>query len=290
MRRRQGPSTFSIAVVLLVLPACSTEEVAPTTHIIVASEHPGPGMGDLEIYFAPADATYQQEEARILAGGQTEYRIMVDGEYLYQPTVTDLFEETVWRGGACTNAYLPAGPHHFTLVDPDGVRIFEGDGEIPADGTERIFVYGPLDALQGRFVPVPSLPAAGLQHLTAINLTMDGESLEVVTCTDATTCTPVASALALGDVFDGELPPFYNDCLPTNLDVSSGAPRTGCLTSLTTQGAGVGYRVVPSASFPNPPINAIYGAESSPPGGTPNLFLAAPVYLDDQGLAQFIFE
>jgi hypothetical protein len=91
-------------------------------------------------------------------------------------------------------------------------------------------------------------------------------------------------------VFDADLPPFYDDCVP---DLGTPGPvLDGCGTSLTTQGAGVGYRVPPSAALPTPPINPIYqGVASAPPGGpVPGVFIGAPVYLSDQGVMQFSFD
>jgi hypothetical protein len=290
MNWRRGLSKVLLAVGLLALPACSTEEVAPTSPIVIPSEQSGANMGGAVIQFAPSDPTYQQEQARMSTSEQTEYHVMVDGDYVYEPTVTTLWEVTVFRGGQCERFFLPAGPHHFTIVSPEGAPIFEGDGEIPAGGVERILVYGPLDALQGRFVPVPTVPTSGHQHLTVVNLTSGAESIEVVTCTDATTCTPLASALALGDVLDADLPPFYDDCAP---DLNAPTPvLNGCGTSLTTQGAGVGYRVAPSASLPNPPMNPVWPGVASSPRGTyaPGVFIAAPVYLSEQGVVQFSFD
>jgi hypothetical protein len=292
-RERRELSAVSFAVTLLMLAACSTENVEPA-NMLIPHEQVGTSQGGMVIQFAPSDPTYQQEQARVLTGGQTEYHIQVDGDYVYEPTTDGLWAVTVDQGSMYGAYFLPAGPHRFTIVKPGGASIFDGDGEIPEGGVERIFLFGPLDDLQGRLVAVPGVPTAGNEHLTVVNLASGGQAIEVVSCTDATTCTPLAPALALGDVFDGELPAFFNEC-DRPLD-DPGPILDGCGTSLTTQGAGIGYRVVPSATLPSPPINPIYrGLDSGLALGLPGplmgeVFIAAPVYLSDQGLAQFSFD
>ena len=107
----------------------------------------------------------------------------------------------------------------------------------------RLFLFGPLDALQGRFVVVPATPSAGNEHVTVINLMRSGQPIKVVSCTDATTCTPISPALAMGDLFDAEVPAVVSD---------------DGFASLRSDGSGVNFRLVPSASLPNPPVLGLY--------------------------------
>ena len=100
-----------------------------------------------------------------------------------------------------------------------------------------------------------------------------GVSIEVVSCTDASHCTAVSPPLALGETFEADFP------------LVAGADD---VTSLS-DGVGLGYRLVPTASLPAPFINRLLRADpllgrtppTSPAG--PPIFLAAPIYMAPEG-------
>ena len=102
-----------------------------------------------------------------------------------------------------------------------------------------------------------------------------GQAIEVVSCTDAATCTPISPPLAMGDFFQTEAPAVVSD---------------DGYASLTATGAGIGYRLVPSATLPSPTVNAVYtglqGLVYRPAGSNvpAPLFIAAPVFMSDQGV------
>jgi hypothetical protein len=163
--------------------------------------------------------------------------------------------------------------YHFEVKALAGRRVFSGDGPIVDGAVNRLYLFGPLDALQVRFTSYPFEPPAGSEHASAINLVRAGVSIEVVSCTDASTCTSVSPPLALGETFEADFP------------LVSGAND---VTSLS-DGVGLGYRLVPAASLPAPFINRLLRANPAlgrtPPtsGAGPAIFLAAPIYLAPEG-------
>jgi len=188
---------------------------------------------------------------------------------------------TISENGMRVDGYLHSGRHHFAMLVPGSAPIFEGDGEIMAGSWLHMYVFGAAGAQQGRFVSTPDNPSSGNESITVINLIRSGQTIEVVSCTDATTCTPISPALAMGDVFQTEVPAVVSE---------------DGYGSLTATGAGVGYRLVPSASFPNPPVNelrvGVQGVMNRPLGSNDPapIFISAPVFISDQGVSQAEFE
>jgi len=171
--------------------------------------------------------------------------------------------------------------HHFAVLVPGHPPIFQGDGELAAGSWLRLYLFGAADAPQGRFVITADAPSPGNEHITVINLMRSGQTIEVVSCTDVTTCTPISPALAMGDCFQTEAPAVVSD---------------DGYGSLTATGAGIGYRLVPSATLPNPAVNqlssGVQGAVFRPAGSKvpAPIFVAAPVFMSDQGVVLRDFE
>jgi len=203
---RQVFCAMAVAGTLLALVGCSTDQVQGP--FLIATGQPGPDRGGLMVAFAAPEDTYGAAEQ-----DQTPYYVLVDGEVL---SIDQSYPFTVFAGGNPMWAYsLDAGPHHFTVTAMHGQKpVFEGDGMVPGAGTAHLFLYGPLDHVTGVFVSVPSTPASGNEHITAVNLMRSGQAMEVVTCSDWTTCSPISGALALGDVFQTEVPVVVDDCDP----------------------------------------------------------------------------
>jgi hypothetical protein len=285
---RRGLSPISLACTLLAATACGTEEFRG--HVLIASDQPAPDKGGVLLEIAPAEYSDEHAEGEIRNLGRTPYYLLADGDVVCAPDGT-----AIWAlvGGAPTwTYYLPAGPHHFTIGEVGQPPIFEGDGQIPSGGTANLFLYGPVEQAKGVFAPTPMIPSAGNEHITVANLLRSGQTLEVVTCSDATTCTPISPALALGDVFDAEVPAVFDDCDRSSFSNVGSWSTGGCFTSRTTRGAGIGYRLVPTASFRNPPVNALtwgmtdlIGDSSSPRAP---IFVAAPAFMTEQGQSKFV--
>lgn len=255
MKNRRLLTVLWFACMHLCLSACATKNVDPS-NVVIASTSAGSNKGGLVTSLSPTDATFQAEQARVATNPNlTQYDLWLDGDLLYDPEQAGQSLYTVTEGAENSVHYLDAGPHHFTIAAPGQAPIFDGDGQIPAGGNARLFLYGPLDALQGLFVSLPDAPTAGNEHVTVVNLMPTGQAIEVVSCTDAATCTVLSPVLALGDIFDAEVSANFPDCAPTPSDPSPAVD--GCGTSLTSDGAGIGYRLVPSASLPNPPVLAL---------------------------------
>lgn len=283
---RQGLSAIWLACTLAALAACSTEDIRG---FLIPSDQAGSDKGGVIVGFSPTEQTYQAAEQPLENPAPTQYHLLVDGEVVSGPDGYGLFT-TVPGGSLNWVYYLGAGPHHFAIAASGQTPVFEGDGQVPSEGTANLFLYGPLDGVKGVLAPTPRIPSAGNEHITVVNLMRSGRSIEVVTCNDATTCTPISAGLALGDLFDAEVPAAVDDC-----DPSSSIPGTwsgGCFTSLTTTGAGIGYRLVPTASLPNPPVNALTWSvgDSISIDPRPLIFVAAPVFMTDEGRSQFVFD
>jgi hypothetical protein len=285
---RQVFCAMALAGTLLALGGCSTDQVRGP--FLFASAQPGPDRGGLMVAFAAPEDSYGAAEQGMVSADRTMYYVLVDGKVVSIDASS--YPLTVFAGGNPSWAYyLDAGPHHFTVTAMPGQRpVFEGDGQIPGGGTAHLFLYGPLDNVSGVFVSVPSTPASGNEHITAVNLMRGGQAMEVVTCSDRTTCSPISGALALGDVFQTEVPVVVDDCDPASpASVPGSWSAGGCFTSITTQGAGVGYRLVATPSRPTPPINALtWGVDGLGVNSRPPIFVAAPVFMTDAGQSQVV--
>jgi hypothetical protein len=282
----QRLSTLSLACPLLALAACGTEDIQG--HYLVPSDQAGPDKGGVLVAFSPTEDTYDAATHTTDPSG-TKYHLFVDGEIVAEPGGYQPF--TTFVGGNPNWVYyLGAGAHHFAIAASGQAPVFEGDGQIPGGGTANLFLYGPLDRVRGVIAPTPLRPSAGNEHVTVVNLMRSGQTVEVVTCNDGATCTPISPALSLGDVFDAELPAVFDDCDPASpSSIPGNWSDGGCFTSRTTRGAGVGYRLVPTAALPDPPVNALtWGISDLSSSPRPQIFVAAPVFMNEQGQSQFV--
>jgi hypothetical protein len=253
----------------LVLSACNTEEIAPH-QVAVQTTQSDPGQGALFLYFTYTDATYTAEQARASTNpSSTEYHLFVDGREVVYDNLGSAVPAVVLEGGGYSAGYWSAGAHHFELAAPNGPTIFAADGPIVGDAVNRLYLFGPLDALQARFTSYAFTPPAGSEHASVINLMRNGESIELVNCTDDTHCTVASPSLALGETFEGDFPLVASD---------------SDWLSLSTAGAGLGYRLVPSASLPAPHINPLektnmVAGHSVSVFTPPANFIGAPIYM-----------
>jgi hypothetical protein len=266
--RRLKPILFvGLALLTLsALPACGTKNVSADTVLRDNNLLPGPNQGSVLLVFAPLNATY----AEYLAGDDPGVPciFLIDGKKLVDSDgeVQLIYPEP---GAGLGAGNSEAGVHHFAITQMDGGTVFEGDGLVTSGALTRLYVFGPLNALQGRFVSYPLETPAGSAHISAINLVRSGGvQIEVVSCTDATTCAPVSPPLALGDTFDADFP-------------ASGPADAGVHgSSLSADGVGFGYREVATALLPAPPILPLLTAESGLWHELPGVrFVAAPEFL-----------
>jgi len=261
-----------LGAVLLVFPACGTEEIA--TPITYAGTEPGPDRGELLIIAAPtADS---DEEAQAQASARpVQYGVFVDGRQLAFKSLFDgspLPVSVGDTGGASGAGYLPAGPHHFAIAAAGGSPvIFAGDAEILPGSMTRLYVFGPAGARQGRFVSYPSVPAPGTLHVSLINLVHLGPGIEVVSCADAAPCAPLSPPLAFGDHFDADF-------------ASGGWDGTSYLLA---SGASIGYRQIATTALPAPPVQPLYSIFDGAPAKTDIAVSAnvvcAPIYMSAEG-------
>jgi hypothetical protein len=258
---RRRVLALSFAFNLLALPACSLEP----TNVVVAAATAGPDSGGVVIDFSPTEPQ--------MTSSSTEYRVRLDGRLVVFEDSPGLASPlTVVEGGTSRLAYLDPGPHHFTIITSNAHPVFDGDGQVASGGVTRLLLFGSLDDLSGRFVSTPNVPSTGNEHVTVVNLLTSNQAIQVMSCLDAATCTPMSPALALGDVFDTEVP----------------AVLDGGGTSLTAAGEGVGYRLTPSDALPDPPLVPLDLEMASLASNlpVPPIFFAAPVYMSDDGQPQ----
>ena len=277
MTDRRPFRALPLAFALLAVSACGTQDIDPAN--VVISEGPlGPNQGLFMISYASTAETYEAEQARLTMNWDPPlYNVTMDGRLIAEEEgtagspVPQLLPISVSEDGLAA-AGLDDGWHHFTVVAHGRAPIFQGDGQIISGGWLRLFLFGAADAQQGRFAFIPSFPAPGNEHVTVINLMRSGQVIEVVTCTDATTCTPISPALAMGDLFDTEVPAVVS---------------ADGFSSRTADGAGVGFRLVPSAALPDPPVLALSvgasGVAVTGPSAPQPLFIAAPFFMSSQG-------
>jgi hypothetical protein len=254
------PTAFRWALLgastVLLLAAC-TEDVTPPEALVSSS--PGdPSQGGLLVIVAPGGET--SAEAYEL---ETSYHVLIDGVEL-----TDQTYGPIWvNPGITVNAgFHDAGGHHIELTATASPTVFAVDIVITGGALNRLYVFGPRGGLKARFDAYPLAPPSGEYHLTAINLVRaGGVQIEVVSCADAATCTPVSPPLSLGDTFD--------------TDISNVPFRTD-----STGGAGFGYRQVATASLPTAPVISFSPAVfigPDPQGIT--AYIAAPIYMSSDG-------
>ena len=249
------------------------EEIAPH-QVAVQSTQTDPGQGGLLVLFAPTDATFAAQQARASTHPNlTEYHLLIDGQEAVFDSGGSPEPIVVNEGSEASAGYWAEGVHHFELAASGAASVFSGDGSIVRGAVNRLYVFGPLDARQGRFTSYPFVPPGGNQHASVINLVQGGASIELLSCTDASHCTSASPALAFGDTFEGDFPLVTSDAE---------------LTSLSSDGAGLGFRLVPTAALPAPYISPLlqevwsFGRSSPTVPGPPN-FVGAPIYFGDRG-------
>jgi len=258
----------------LALSACYTQEISAEPVLLVDGV-PRADYGTLQVSFAPRDATFQEQQANAAVRTASFYPF-VDGRQLAWAGVDGApqpFE--VLEGATVGIGSLPAGPHHFEIrTAGKGPTVFAGEGEIAAASTTRFYLFGPAGAVEGRFVSFPDVVAAGTTHVSLINLLRTGQTLEVVGCSDGSHCAPLSAPLAVGDVFAADL----------RLDATQDWPNGRYVVS---NGLGIGYRQVPNAAAPDPPVQPlppdVYGLGAVSPNST---LTAAPIYMSPLGDTQ----
>lgn len=267
-----SPLRFALSLGL-ALSACSTREIAPH-QVALETTQSDPGQGGLLVLFASTEATFAEEEAHVMAHpNSTPYHLFVDGQEAVFDNLGSPEPIVVSEGIESSAGYLPEGMHHFELAASGAPSAFSGDGPIVSGAVNRLYVFGPLEARQGRFTSYPFAPPAGNQHASVINLVQGGANIELLGCADASHCTAVSPPLAFGDTFEADFPLV---------------PSDGELVSLSSNGAGLGFRLVPTPALTAPYISPLlqevwtFGHSSPTFPGPPN-FVGAPIYFGDQG-------
>lgn len=260
--RDSAPSlALAFGLTLLGVSACGTQEIDPS-NTVMGQGGPGPDVEQVAILFPPLDDTYAAYQARIAGPPSgTAYQVWMDGQLMMWDAGQPL---AVSPGGITSVAYFPATPHHFRLAAPGAAPIFEGDApDGIGNGTVTLFLYGTLDALHGTFVNTSDLSAPDMEHLMVFNLTRS-QNIEMVKCTSTTDCEPYGDGpRGPGGYYVFDVPAFG---------------FVGNSSSFGPDGAGYGYRLVPTANVPNPTVLPLHGSI-----GAPTSFLGAAVYLSDQG-------
>lgn len=245
--------------ILVTLPACGTKDISTGTILRDNNLQPEANQGSVLIVFAPPDETYPEFEA---APNPGLFLLLVDGKKLVD---SDRESYAMPPGTEYAAGNYETGVHHFAITGMDGETVFEGDGHVTSGALTRLYLFGPLDALQGRFVSYPFRPAGNKNHFSAINLVRSGGvEIEVVSCAYATrACTPVSPPLALGDTFDADF---------------SASGLSTYASSFTPSGLWIGYRQVATPSLPTPPVLSL--SQGYPiPFPDPPAYVAAPEYM-----------
>jgi hypothetical protein len=261
-----------IAAALLALPACATRDIYPNPFSgpIAPSNT---NVGEMEILLAPLFDTYDAAVNAPWTMPESRYYVFLDGsQWLVDGGNGRSIPVTLYDNYEGSIGFLAAGSHHFQInAVVGGATVFEGDVNIPGGSVTRLYLVGSLDKLEGRFVSYPAWPPAKTLHISAINLVRGGPLIEVVQCA-ADRCTAASPPLALGESFDAD---FAAD----GWGEEYGRYAFGF-------DSGIGYRPVPTAALPAPPVAVPVPGFSTLQNGEvvrpPNL-IAAPIYLSEQG-------
>jgi hypothetical protein len=263
---------------LLALTACGTQEIVPTRSY---DGTPGDDKGGLLISFAPGADTFEGQLARASNGNLylTPLLVFVDGRQLVdaigQPS-------GVYEASTVGLGYLPAGTHHLMIGEAGGSSIFAGDIAIAPRSANRLFLFAHQGAIQSRFISYPATPAPGTLHVSVLDLVRAGPAIEVVRCTDATSCALVSAPLAIGESFEADFP-------AASVDFTSREPF------LLADGSWLGYRQAASAAQPVPPVLDLMPGDQYPASWTEGVdpqtgrikpvlnLLAVPIYMSPEG-------
>ena len=270
--------TLPFALTCLAASACSTQEVGPDEPFVIASFEKRPGTAYLVVGILPRVARF--EELGAYSPDPTTYHVFLDGRLVVGETDLGIYPFVVHESSTSAYHYIETGRHHFTVAAPERAPISEIDGELLDGGKTCVFLFGPPDARRGIVTSVPRAASAGNQHVNLVNLMGSGQTIEVVSCSGRSTCTPISQALALGDVFDADVPAVVPD------DCSLVAvPSDPCSTSLRADGVGIAYRLVPSASRPNPPLLPLRRLWDSSSQSDPAaaVYAGSPAFISDEG-------
>lgn len=255
----------------IVLPGCGTQEVRPD-QAVLRPMPADPSQGGLLISVAPSAATSDEAQADGRANREPVYHVLVDGKELAYDDTFSVQPIAVGGGGQYSGGFHDAGMHHFTFVAQGRPEIFAADGAIASGALTRLYLFGPSEARVIRIVSYPFVGPVGAQHVSAINMVRSGGvEIEIVSCTDAKVCTPVSPPIGYGETFEA--------------DLAGGATSGDGAFSLTTAGAGYGYRQTAPA-LPAPPVLSLLPgiALISPDPGVPAAaFVAAPIYMAPDG-------
>jgi len=269
---------FCLGAALVALVACRTEEVdAPWPPITP----PGDNNGGLLISFAPSADTFDGQLARATNGevDLTQIPVFLDGHEL-----VDALGQSygVFENSTVSFGYFPAGTYHLTIGKPGDSSVFAGDVAIPPRSANRLFLFAYQGAIQSHFFSYPATPAPDTLHVAVLNLVRAGPAIEVVRCTDATTCAPVSAPLAIGESFEAVFP-------AAPVDFGSPGPF------LLADGSWLGYRQAASATLPAPPVLNLMPGDQYPASWTEGVdpqtgrvkpilnLLAVPIYMSPEG-------
>ena len=260
------------AAAVLTVPACGTQEIGPNP-ITYVRNTPGPNTGELMVGFPSPSDSFEEEQARVASVGYARYFLFLDGRQLAWEVGGTSYPVEISEGTLERAGFLPSGRHHLAVVAAEGTTVFAGDAEIVPGLMNRLYLVGRLGALQGLFISYRAPAPTGMLHVSVINLVRDGRSLEVVSC--ANDCTPVSGPRAFGE------------------SVGSDFQAADANPFALADGRRIGWRQVPTAAVPAPPVQLItwfpVGWVDPPPTPPPPAFAIAPVYLSPQGDALSTF-
>jgi hypothetical protein len=262
--RRRAPLVGG--ALLGALAACSTQEIPGG--LVTHRQPSSPTEAALLIQTCPDPDDVPYITTMTTAPGDgVDYHVFIDGRQLVYEDF-DLQPTTVVSDVAKAGD-VPFGPHHFDVADArGGLPLFAGDAVMPAGTLTRLYLFGHRDAPRGLFVTYALAPPAGSMHVDVTNLAIDGHAIEVVSCDDLTHCAPIAAPLAVGETFDASFPlSGFED-----YDFSRNA-----------SGGGIGFRQVPSAALPDPPVMAIFRDAGTPDVGAAANFAHAVMLMNPDG-------
>ena len=125
MKNLRSANAPMLALGLLSIAACSTQQVGPD-NVVIGESQPGGGQGELRLAYAPSAASYQEQQTLITqpSWNPPNYNVTMDGRVLAEEegvagsSVAQLLPISIAEYQMAGIGNLDTGLHHFAVLVP----------------------------------------------------------------------------------------------------------------------------------------------------------------------------